>query len=220
MNSAGPNTVYLHGAMKARFGGPFTLHVSTARDALRALMTLLPGFRQAVEAGSWRVVRGPLRGGRTLPLEQIAVNLPGEMHLVAAAQGAKSRGGATGKIIVGAALVAAAIVFAPEAAPGVLGLGGAAFGGLSATAAGLGLGITGAQVALFGAMLAISGVSQLLSPTPKSSTQQTADTKPSYLFGGVLNNDADGIAIPVGFGAMRIPGVLISTGLDVVDINT
>lgn len=215
------NTIHLHGAMKKRFGGPFTLDVRTPAEALRALCCMVKGFDQALRAGAWRVVRGPLRGkgSRSLTRDELGVNLPGEMHLVAAAAGAKQGGGAT-KIILGVMLIAAAFIFAPAAVAGATGMGaggmaGAAFGA-SFTAY---LGITGTQVALFGLAMAFAGVSALLAPTPKGNNN-AKDTKASYGFSGLVNLEDQGTPVPIGCGKMRIPGLPISVGVDVVDLPT
>lgn len=213
------NTIHLHGAMKKRFAPSYTLVCSTPAEAIRALVMMVPGMREAIEAGAWRVVRGPLKGGRSLTVQDIGVNLPGEMHLVAAAAGAKGTGVSAGKIIVGAALIAAAFIFAPVAAAGASSLFGAAMGGTAFTV--LGTTISYGAIASVGAMLLVGGVSQLLSPTPKGTQGAgTVDTKPSYLFNGALNQGDDGAAVPIGFGTMRIPGIVISQGIDVVDIPT
>lgn len=256
------NTIHLHGIMKKRFGGPFTLAVKTPAHALNALMLQKPGFREALDAGHWRVVRGPLKGGRRLHPDEFGVNLPGEMHLVAAAAGSKN--GAVGKIVIAAVLIAITIVSWGTAAPatvpalaaegaaatatvggsalagtaaagagaagagaagagaaGIVG-GGAAFGTgvLGTSVAGLGLGITNAQMALFGASLLFAGVSQLLSPMPKAGAGSSQDTKPSYLFNGSLSGTDQGTAIPIGFGEGRIPGIIISLGIDVEALPT
>ena len=106
------NTIHLHGPLRKRFGGPFRLAVTTPAEALRALTFQLDGFGKALEEGNWRIRRGPLaRGqGRFLTEPELRVNLPGEMHILAAAKGAGGRGGAVAKVLVGAAIVAAVVL--------------------------------------------------------------------------------------------------------------
>ncbi|RVT96254.1 hypothetical protein EOD42_14170 [Rhodovarius crocodyli] len=233
------NTIHLHGPMRKQFGGPFTLAVRTPAEAIHALNMQLPGFEEAIRSRSWRVVRGSLKKGRSLPSEQLGVNLGGEMHLVAAAEGAGGRG--TGKIIIGALLLVTAAVltagFGGAAGGAAAGAGEAAGAGAatatqSATAAAFGtvtgsglgttlnlgsvlgtsLSVSAGKLALFGAAMLFGGISQALSSTPKA-----GDTKRSFLFNGSVNPAEQGVPVPLAFGKPRTGGVIIAVAMETTD---
>jgi predicted phage tail protein len=208
--------IVLHGKLKKEFGGPFNLDVATPAEAVQALTVLRPGFADAIRAGSWRVIRGPLKGGRALTAEQLLINLGGEMHLIAAPAGSGRGGGGTAKVVIGVTILA--IALAPLTGGGSL--AGVAFGqGVLGSAAGLGLGITAGQAALFGASLIFAGASQLLSPQPKAQQAYTPqDVKASHLFSGSLNSPDQGVPVPLCFGETRAGGVLISLIIETEDI--
>lgn len=206
------NTIHLHGALRA-FGGPFTLDVRTPAEAVRALCHLRPGFEHALRRGTFRVIRGPRRKGQHLDQSELGINLAGALHLVPVPRGAKNQGGA--KVVIGVALIAVAAVltfgaggFAGGAAAtgGLLGLSGATattVGGLVInTAFGLGLSLT------------LTGVSTLLSPQPKSRTNNETEQERSYLFGGAQNTTEQGVAVPLIFGRIRTGSVVISASLE------
>lgn len=243
-----PCTIHLHGRLRKEFGPSFTLAVKTPAEAVRALCHLKPGIEQALRDGAWRVVRGPLKGGRRLGAEELHVNLDREMHILAAGRGAGGgRGMGAGKIILGVILIAAAVIFtggagaiglagaggaggagagagagaaagaagAAGASAGAIGLGGAAFNSTLMAAAG----ISGTNVALFGAAMVFGGISALLAPTPGAMTGGPQDTKPSYLFNGQVNMTDQGNPVPLVLGKIRVPGQVISLGIDTIDLS-
>lgn len=229
------NKVYLHGKMRKKYGPCFELSIKNPAEAVHALGLMMPEFKEDIRKGSWRIIRGPMKGGRALGPYEIGINLPGEMHLVAAPVGGKKMGGA--KIILGVFLIAAAVFFAPAAAGAgattagaeaggaaagatAAGVHGAAAGGMAATAFTMPIfgSITYSQIAMFGASMMMTGISQLLSPTPKSHSSSAADTKPSYLFNGQIGAADQGGAVPLIIGRMRVPGTVISLGFDTNDI--
>lgn len=63
-----------------------------------------------------------------------------------------------------------------------------------------------------GAALALGGVAQMLTPTPKMNTT-AADNKQSYVFSGAVNVAAQGSAVPVLYGEMVVGSAVISAGM-------
>lgn len=224
------NTLYLHGRMRKQFGDSFTLTAKTPAEMIHALSCQIPAFREAVAAGHWRVVRGSLKGGRSLTAAELAVNLPGEMHLIAAPQGAGGGRGGTGKIIVGTILVIAAIALTAGAftpAAGALAAGAQGAGALGAisgaglgTSVGLGLGlsVSAAQIGMLGGALLFAGLSQAISPSPKASQRVAQDTRASFVFNGVLNSSEQGVAVPIALGRVRTGAVIIGVSVTAEDI--
>lgn len=236
------NRIYLHGRMRKKYGHEFELAVRTPAEAIHALSMQLPGFSEDVRAGTWRVVRGKLKGGRTLHQDHLGVNLGGEMHLVAAPAGAGGR--STGKIIIGTLLLitAAVLTFGVGGIVGGSAAGAGGAGGSGAAAAvgagtaaevaiatkiGAGaaaassatiLGFSATQVALFGASMMFSGISQAIAGQPRTNNDGRKDTRASFLFNGQINATEEGVAIPIAVGRIRTGGVIIASSVETVDI--
>ncbi len=203
--------VYLHGDL-SRFGGPYDFAVDSPAEAVRALCSQIKGLRQRLSEGAFRVIRKAASIERNVRLEMLGMHLEKEheLHIVPVVAGSK---GGVGKVILGVALVAAAIAFAPAGA-GLLGAD------LSASAfTVLGASISYGQIAGFGAVLLLGGVSQLLSPSPKGSTGgTTAATNPSFIFSGPVNVTEQGHAVPLVYGRFFASSVVISSDLKAENI--
>ena len=102
--------------------------------------------------------------------------------------------GAVGRIIAGIALVAIGL-FVP------------------------GIGALGVQLLVaVGASLALNGVAELLTPTPKIS-QDEADPRKSFSFSGIQNTNRAGVPVPVIYGETLTGSVVISAGIDIVQVS-
>ena len=186
--------VYLHGRLRRRFGGPFELGASTPALAVRALMRLLPGFREAMSRGSFRVIRGARRTGVALSEPMLGLGLGCKaLHIVPAAVGAKG----IGKVILGTLIIAAAVVTALPSGGGSLAFGTSALFGLT----------TAGSVGLFGAAILFSGITSLLTPKIKRPEQGTAD---SYSISGPINSTQEGAPVPLVYGRMRVGSTVIA----------
>lgn len=198
-------TIVLHGALADQFGGPFNLDVASPAEAVRALILQIKGLRQRLRQGHYRVIRKRNARQTDLGEHELSMRLGNakELHIVPVIAGAGGTGRAIGKIVVGVALVAAA-VFVPV-------LGATAF-----------LGTTLAGVAgSVGLSLALSGVSTLLTKAPQTQSGNAAvDQRASFLFGGQLNVTTQGGPVPCVYGRFRVGSVLISAGLSVDQIGT
>jgi predicted phage tail protein len=114
--------------------------------------------------------------------------------------------GAAGRIIVGVLLVAVAIAFP------LIGVGAAAI------AAGTTVGAVSASIALTGLSLIIGGISQLLTPTPTTSKDE-GDPRKSFSFSGIQNTNRAGVPVPVVYGETLTGSVVISAGIDIVQVS-
>jgi predicted phage tail protein len=109
--------------------------------------------------------------------------------------------GAVGRIILGVLLVAAAI-FIP----------------------GLGLGLAGSVVTaigLFGGSLILGGVAQLISPVPKVPQGPSSDNDPrkTFNFSGIQQTSRQGVPVPCVYGLTLVGSVVISAGVDTVQVQ-
>jgi predicted phage tail protein len=204
-------TIRLLGEAGRRYGRKFQLAVKTPAEALRALCLQIPGLRQyLLESGDkgidWRVVTDHAEG---LEDEQLLWPMSKRMVLAPLPAG---RGG-VGKIVAGVALVALAILVLP---------GAIAFGTIA-------LGSLAAPVGAIGLSLIFSGVSDLLTPTPKmpnvkgglgggsssTSGRDRDEQLNSFAFDKSNANTVQGDVVPVLYGE-RIIGALpvLSFGLE------
>lgn len=181
--------IILHGSL-AHFGERFSLDVRDPAEAVRALTTQIKGFREAVEAGSWHVIRGPLEDGESLNEEGLTVGLgnQNEIHILPAIEGAGGDG--VGKVIGGIALVAASFI------------------------PGLNVAVAGALFSA-GVSMSLGGVSMMLAPSPDSNydDRESPDQRPSFLFDGPVNTSTQGLPVPVVYGRIKTGSVVVSAGM-------
>lgn len=237
-------TVFLYGALGRRYGWRHRFDIASLPEAIFALEANHPGFRQAFWKGpAYSFVRGSTRRqGRSMAAEELPIQLGADdVHIIPAAAG--RGGGGTGKsigmIVLGVAMVAGAFItagmsLAPSFAVGAseLGLAGAG-GGMSFAATGFGLGaeafalpllgsITYGNIAGIGAILALGGISQLISPTPQASpaySQERPEARPSFIYSGPVNTAEQGGPIPIIYGRMRVGSTLTSSDISTDDLS-
>lgn len=76
-------------------------------------------------------------------------------------------------------------------------------------------------LAKIGAALALGGVAQMLTPTPKYATgSDEGEQKQSYVFSGPVNTSIQGAPVPIGYGRMTIGSSVISMGMSVQELPT
>ena len=206
-------TVVLHGALARKYGRRHQLHVRTAAEAAYALSHMHPGFREDFAEAHWTVVRGKVATG--IRLTEASLNLQvgtaGEIHFLPAARGAAggTKGKGTGKIILGAVLLVVAVVAALPTGSGSL----MAWGTAVAGTAGL---VTAGQLAFFGAAVLLAGISMVISPQAKNTSNQT-DPRASFGLSGIMNSTQQGTPVPVVYGRTRVGSVVGSFGFEAVD---
>jgi len=222
--------VYLYGVLGRRYGWRHELDIESLPEAVWALDANHPGFKRDFLRGpAYSFVKGATRRvGLPIALAEVAMPLSHhDLHIVPAVFGEGGGNGslAVGKIVLGVAMVAGAFFTAGAAAAGTAALA-AGSEGLGASAAGLGLGlsvelpligaVTYGRIAGIGAMIALGGVSQLLSPTPQAAPSYSAErpeARPSFIYNGPTNTAEQGGPIPIVYGRMRIGSALVSSSV-------
>jgi len=186
--------IKLYGKL-AKFVGHRILEadVATAAEAVRFLVANWPELERHMADQHYRVSVG------TYDLELEELHDPAgqqEIKIVPVMAGA----GATGRIIAGIALIALSFI------PGF-----AAWAGPTAYAL-----ITG-----IGASLVLGGVAQLLTPTPRVPTGPDTQNDPrkSYSFSGIQNTSRQGVPVPIVYGETIVGSVVISAGIDTVQVQ-
>ena len=187
--------IKLYGAL-AKFVGHRVLEadVATAAEAVRFLVANWPELEAHMTDQHYRVSVGKY----DLDLEELhhpAGAAP--ISFVPVIAGA----GAVGRILAGIALIALSFLIIP--------LGIAAAGAGIATAVGLA-----------GASLLLGGVAQLLTPTPKvtQGADGQDDPRKSYSFSGIQNTSRQGVPVPIVYGETIVGSVVISAGIDTVQV--
>lgn len=217
--------IHLHGMLGRKFGRLHRLDVSSPKEAVRALHAVLgPRFTQALRNGTWNVVAGPRVKNGLDCAELLGMSLGRQdLHFVPAAQGSGGKG--IFQAVLGAVLLTAALVFAPEVAPASLLATKASVtvGGLGATAFSIGgMAVTYGSIAMTGGMMVISGMSSMLAGTPRLgsySSLESSDSQTSMLFNGPVLTVEQGGPVPVVYGRMRVSGCLVSSGTTVEQLE-
>jgi predicted phage tail protein len=197
--------IKLYGKL-AKFIGHRVLEadVATAAEAVRFLLANWPELEAHMSDQHYRVSIGTY----DIDLEELydpAGAAP--ITFVPVVAGA----GAVGRIIAGIALIALSFGIASLAAGAAL---AGSFSGFALQAVAF-----GTQVGLIaGIGLVLGGIAQLLTPTPKIS-QDEGDPRKSFSFSGIQNTNRAGVPVPVVYGETLVGSVVISAGIDIVQVS-
>jgi predicted phage tail protein len=220
--------VKVYGALRKYLGGQCRFEFdgcSSPAQAIKALCVNFPGlekwFLESESNGmAFRVTRSfekitnESQEGLLLPWSDREV-----FSIAPVIVGAKKFFKKAAKIIAGVALIAAAIIFAPAGAA-ILGFAGAG-GGLTIAGIGLSTAVAGA-VASIGVALVLSGVADLIAPMPKMgnfTSGPEATRLESFTFSGIVNTSKQGMAVPICYGRAFVGSAVISSGLDVDQVQ-
>lgn len=182
--------IRLYGQL-AKFVGKRVLYadVASAAEAVRYMITNWPELERHMTDQHYRVSVG----NYDLALEELGDPAgQQDIKIIPVLAGA----GAVGRIIAGIALVAIGL-FVP------------------------GIGALGVQLLVgVGASLVLGGVAQLLTPTPKipTGTNTEQDPRKTYSFSGIQNTSRQGLPVPIVYGETIVGSVVISAGVDTVQV--
>ena len=189
----------------ARFLGErtFEAEISSPVDAFKFLLANFPNLESHVLQQNYCVKVGDYE------INETELDIPTgsqEIKIVPVIMGAKK---GLGRFLLGAVLIGVA-VFAPAAGLGLGGgsplLFGTTGGGALAAAAGN-----------LGIYLALSGISQMITPTEDVGAD--SDDPSSFTFNGVQNTIRAGVAIPVVYGEIFTGSLVVSGGIDTDDYS-
>jgi predicted phage tail protein len=180
----------------------FEADVASAAEAVRFLVVNFPQLERHMSDQHYRVSVGSY----DLTIDEL--HDPAGQQEIKVVPVLAGAGGGVGKIIAGVALIALSLLFAPGAA-----LASSAFT-LGPVAVSIGVGI--------GTSLVLGGVAQLLTPTPKinapGTPQDNDDPRKSYSFSGIQQTSRQGVPVPVVYGETIVGSVVISAGIDTVQV--
>jgi predicted phage tail protein len=185
--------IQLLGELGKKFGKSFDFDVRNPAEAVRALCTNFPEFRQHLLDSEKRGIAYKVLVGKEAQSVDELHNPAGKQSIkfVPILQGA---GGGLTNIIVGSVLLIAA--------------------------AALNIAVPFNPVSPYlisaGVAMIIGGVVQMLTPMPNmnaDTSNNQPDNKPSYAFNGAVNTTAQGYPVPVGYGRMIVGSAVISAGI-------
>ena len=196
--------VKLLGELGKRFGRKHKFMAHSARDIFSALSHQLEGFKDyfcnAHEKGiGFKLIDGDPDG---MSYENV---LMGCRRLIIAP--VTSGGGAVGRILIGVALVALAFVSFGAALPAFAGYTSAAAAAASGGALTAGFSAGSAILFNLGITLVLTGIAQLLTPTPDA--QKETDRKDSFLFDRTSDLTVQGQPVPILYGKFLAASPLI-----------
>ena len=209
--------VKVYGALKKRLGGigRFEFEAQNPAQAIKALCANFPGLEKWLidseqDGIGYKVTVGKEEVGED-NLETLAMPWS-ENDVFKIVPVMTGSGKGFGKILLGAALITAAIVFAPAAAAG----GGFLTAGAAGTTKGA-VGIATQIAGTIGISLVLGGISQMISPTPQNSLGQSKEAArlQNYNFSGITNTSQQGMPVPIAYGRVFCGSAVISSGLDV-----
>jgi predicted phage tail protein len=196
--------IRLYGAL-AKFVGHRVLEadVATAAEAVRFLVTNWPELERHMADQKYRV----RTAAQDLGEEDLHNPMGQELRIIPVVAGA----GNVGRIILGIALVA--LSFVSFGAGAWAGLGGwSSAAGQAAVA-----GSASTSVFFIGAGLILTGVAGLLTPTPTVNRDE-GDPRKSFSFSGIQNTSRPGLPVPVVYGEILVGSVVVSAGIDIVQV--
>ena len=200
--------IKLYGPL-AKFLGKRVLKadVSNAAEAVQFLVVNWPELERHMHDQYYRVELA----GTDLHLD--------ELHYPAGADDIKiipcvaGAGGGWGKVVLGAALIGMAFATGGASlAYNSLALANPAVTGLAFTS------IWAKAAVYLGAALVLGGVSDLLTPTPKT-PEFEEDVQNSFYFSGIVNSARPGTPVPVCYGEVLTGSTTISSSVDVNQVE-
>lgn len=177
--------IRIFGELGKKFGENYFLNVENPAEALRALVSQIPGFEKFVieseKAGAGYVVK--VNDLELCDKKEFFMTGKGEISIVPVIVGS----GGEFRILVGAALIAASFFVGPA----------------------------GPYFMNAGIAMAIGGTAEILTRgmIPSGSPHEKPDNKPSYSFTGPVNTNAQGQPVPICYGIMKVGGSTISASI-------
>lgn len=187
--------IKLYGTL-AKFVGKrvLTADVSSAAEAVRFLLANWPELQQHMADQHYRVSVG------TYAIDKDELHDPAGQQDISIAP-VIAGAGTVGRIILGAVLIG--ISFIP-------GLQAAAIFGSKLT--------VGAALLSVGAGLVLGGVAQLLTPVPRTN-ETDKDPRKTYNFSGIQQTSRQGTPVPIIYGKALSGSIVISAGVDTVQVK-
>jgi len=224
-------TIKVYGRLRKFLGSSyFEAAVSSPAEAIRFLMCNFPEVEAHMSQQYYKVKMNNM----DVPLDFLSMSGKGDIQIIPIATGSLP---AVAAVVGGIGSVATAAVGAVSAVAGAAITTAAAVGGAVATVAS-----TVAAVPVVGSIatavvtdLAIGGITSLIAPTPAPFESSAGDSggfgaseadgaldpqmANSYSFSGIQNVSISGVCVPIIYGQVFTGSVVISSGIDTVQVQ-
>ncbi|MGY2258106.1 tail assembly protein [Pseudomonas sp. SDO55104_S430] len=188
----GMTRILLSGSLAQAFGREHfrKLETGTVSEAFSALKHTIEGFEDFIRSDARRAQRYAIfRNRENVGEKQFSLSGTTEIRIVPVISGSKN--GGLFQTIIGITLIVVGVLVTPISGP------------------------IGAALINVGIAMTIGGVIQMLSPTPKTGSQEDqagTENKPSYLFNGAFNSTQQGLPVPVVYGKMLVGSSVVAVG--------
>jgi predicted phage tail protein len=188
--------ILLSGSLAKAFGREHfrLLETGTTMEAFSALKHTILGFEDFIRDSSRQGLRYAIfRNRENVGETEFALSGTTEIRIVPVLAGSKN--GGLFQAVAGVVLIVAGAF-----------ISGLSFGGAAPI---------GGLMVKVGIAMVIGGAIQMLTPVPKSPSQQdqaSTENKPSYLFNGSFNSTQQGLPVPVVYGRMLVGSSVVSVG--------
>ncbi len=215
--------VKVYGALRKQLGQcRFEFDVATPAQAIKALCVNFPGLdKWLIDSEQDGVGYRVTVGKEKVTEENVAPLLmpfsDREVFSITPVVAGAGREG-FGTILLGAALIGLAVFSGGAAFSLAGGFSSGAVVGISTHTALLG-GSLAAMAGNLGIALVLSGVAQLISPQPELSDMDDDARLESFTFSNVLNTSRQGLALPIAYGRVFVGSAVLSSGLDVDQVQ-
>lgn len=189
--------IYLHGHLKDKHPQVIEVEASTVAEAIQSL-TQIPTL---ADGAPWPVT---IKGVETDAALFSPTDLE-EIHVYPRLGGAGGRNGLT-QVLIGIAMVGLAVFLGPGAFAAGSFLGG--------------MGITQGALILTGAMMALGGVVQMLTPMPEFGVDSQDNGEESKFLSSAVNTVRINTPIPLAYGTVKLGGHYLSYDVDAVVVGS
>ena len=197
----GLKVVKVYGALRKRLGQcRFEFDVNTPAQAIKALCVNFPGLdRWLIDSEQDGIGYRVSVGREKISNDPEAFGLPfSDKEVFSLTPVIAGAGRGTGQILAGVALVALTLV------PGGLPISGA----------------LATKIGLLGGSLILSGIATAISPQPDlDSTLDESVQLESFTFSNVVNTQRQGMPVPIAYGRLFVGSAVLSSGLDVDQVQ-
>ena len=214
--------VKVYGALRKRLGQcRLEFDVTTPAQVIKALCVNFPGLDKWLidsekDGVGYRVTISKEKVGEENVLPLLVPFSEREVLSITPVIAGAGRG--AGMILAGAALIGLAVVTGGTAiAFSAGGFSAATAGGFAAATFGVKLAVVAGNL---GVALVLGGIAQALSPQPQlNSTLDEAVQLESFTFSNVVNTSKQGMPVPIAYGRLFVGSAVLSSGLDVDQVQ-
>ena len=218
--------IKVYGKLRKFLGeSSFEADVDTPSQAIKFLLCNFPEVESHMANQFYKIKMGKqdipldllhLKGEEDIKIIPVA---SGSIPAVAAVFGGISAGAAAVATAVSAIPVVGSVVGAVGTVAGAIGTGITAIGALP---------VVGGIASSIVTSVAIEGVTSLLTPTPSVPTSSASDAfsqndsqaqASNFAFSGIANVSRSGVAVPIIFGERFVGSVIVSNGVDTVQVD-